>query len=119
MCARVAGLGFQGRLSGSAVVLGFGAAGVEAAAGGRIDGRGDVAGEDDALASRSCVRVGGGGGGEQGGRVGVAGVPVNLVAGSLFGDTAEVHDGDGVGDVPYDLQVVGDEEVGQAEVGLE
>ncbi len=44
---------------------------------------------------------------------------VDGVAGSGFGDPAEVHDGDGVADVADDFEVVGDEQVGQAEVGLE
>ena len=34
-------------------------------------------------------------------------------------DLAEVHDGDPVGDVPDDRQVVGDEEVREPEVSLE
>jgi hypothetical protein len=92
---------------------------VEAAAGGWVDGGGDVAGEDDALALGGGVGVGCGGGGEEGGGVGVAGVAVDLVAWALFGDAAEVHDGDVGGDVADDFEVVGDEEVGQAEVGLE
>ena len=92
---------------------------MEPAAGWRVDRGGDVAGEDDALAVGGGVGVGGGGGGQEGGGVGVAGVVVDVVAGSLFGDAAEVHDGDGVADVPDDFEVVGDEQVGQAEVGLE
>src|SRR5260221_2014574 len=63
---------------------------------------------------------GGGGGGERGGAgLGWGGVVVDGVAGSGFGDPAEVHDGDGVADVADDFEVVGDEQVGQAEVGLE
>ena len=82
-------------------------------------GRGHVPGEDDALAVGGGVGVGGGRGRQESGRVGVPGMPVNLFTGTGLGDPAQVHDGDGLADVPDDFEVVGDEQVGQAEVGLE
>jgi FtsZ-binding cell division protein ZapB len=100
-----------------AVGDGLGAAGVEAAAGGRVDGRGHVALEDDAVA---LVRgVGDGDGGEQGARVGVERVGVQLLGRGHLDDAAEVHDGHAVGDVLDDGEAVRDEEVGEVELALQ
>ena len=70
-------------------------------------------------AACAAVGVGDGDGGEQGEGVGVQGVEVEVVAGADFDDFAEVHDGDAVGDVPHDGQVVGDEQVGEVEFALQ
>ena len=51
--------------------------------------------------------------------VGVPGPRVDLVAGALLDDLAEVHHRDPVGDVAHDRQVVGDEDVGEAELVLQ
>ena len=89
---------------------GFGAARVEAAAGGRVNRRRHVAVEHDAVAL--ARRVGDGDGREQGARVGVERVGVKLGGRGDLDDAAEVHDGDAVRDVLDDGQPVRDEEVG-------
>ena len=92
---------------------------MEGAALGRIDGAGDVAGEDNALTGGLDYGVGDGDGGEKSSGVGVLGVSVELVPAGYLDDLAQVHDRDPVGDVPHDGQVVGDEEVGEVEALLE
>ena len=64
-------------------------------------------------------RVRDGDGGEQGRGVGVGRTLVDLVCVALFDDLTEVHDGDVVAEVTDDRQVVGDEEVGDAQLVLE
>lgn len=119
--AEAAGGGFGQRWAfGAAEVSGVGAAGVEGAAGGAVGGVGDVAGEDDAFAgSRVGAVVDLGDGGEQGLGVGVGGGCVQRFRVGELDDLAEVHDGDAVGDVPYDAEVVGDEDVREPELVLE
>ena len=51
--------------------------------------------------------------------VGVHRVLVESSSVADLDDLAEVHDGDAVGDVPDDRQVVGDEDVGEAELVLQ
>ena len=96
-----------------------GAAGVEGAALWRIDGAGDVSGEDDALAGGLDYGVGDGYGGEKGTGVWVLGVSVELVPAGYLDDLAQVHDRDSVRYMPDDGEVVGDEEVGEVEALLE
>src|ERR1044072_1143730 len=93
-----------------AVGDGVGAACVEAAAGGRVDGRGHVALEHDAVALARGVWDGDGG--EQRARVGVERVRVELFGGRDLDDAPQVHDGDAVGDVLDDGEAVRDEEIG-------
>jgi hypothetical protein len=38
----------------------------------------------------------------------------NLGRGALLDDAAQVHDEHAIGEVPHDLEVVGDEQVGEA-----
>ena len=52
-------------------------------------------------------------------RVGVAGRSEELIAAARLHDAPGIHDRDAVADVAHDGQVVGDEEVGDAEVALE
>ena len=92
---------------------------MEGAALGWVDGAGDVAGEDDALAGSLDYGVGDGDGGEKSSGVGVLGVLVEFVPAGYLDDLAQVHDRDPVRDVPHDGQVVGDEEVGEVEAFLE
>ena len=101
----------------AAAGLAVGATGVEVAAGGGIDGAGDVTGED--LSVESVSGVGGWNGAEQRFRVGVRGVLEDFFDGADFDDASEVHDGDLVGDVADDGEIVADEEVGEAEFFLE
>ncbi len=83
-------------------------------------GRGrQVADEDDPLAAVRDVGVGDGQRGEQGPGVGVARVREELAGGGHLDDLAEVHHRDPVAHVAHDRQVVGDEDVGEAELGLE
>ena len=64
-------------------------------------------------------RVGDGDRGQQGDRVRVQRVLVEVVGRCDLDDLAEVHHGDPVGDVPHDCQVVGDEEVREPELLLQ
>lgn len=63
--------------------------------------------------------VGFGDGAEQGLGVGVAGVAVNGVGVGKLDDAAGVHDGDAIGNIFDDGEIVGDENVGEAELLLE
>src|ERR1043165_5241112 len=88
---------------------GFGAARVEAAARGRVNGRRHVALQDDALSS--ARRVGDGDGRKERARVWVKRAGVKLLGGGDLDDAAQVHDGHAVGDVLNHSQPVRDEEV--------
>ena len=96
---------------GPAYLSGFPAARVEGAARGRIDGTGHIPGQDDPLFAVARDRVGGGR--EQCPAVRVLGVDVK----GLFirGLHQPVHDGHPVADVLHHRQVMGDEEIGEAE----
>ena len=114
----------QRRLLRAAHVLRLPAAGVEPAAGGRVDRRGDVADQADALhlplgLAALAVRVRDRDRGQQrrGVRVVRPGVDVGLV-GDLD-DLAQVHHRDAVGDVAHHRQVVGDEHVRQVQLVLQ
>src|SRR5215471_18714061 len=94
-----------------------GTARVEAAAGRRLDGAGDVALEEDALALHR--RVGDGHRGEKRLRVGMLRVVVELLARGDLHDLAQVHHGYARGDVLDHGEIVSDEEVRQVELLLE
>ena len=94
----------------------MGAAGGEGAAWGAVEHGGDFAGEGGFAGS---VGVGAGDGVEEGLGVGVLGVGVEGLAGGDFDDGAGVHDGDVVGHGADDGEVVGDEEVAEAEAVLQ
>ena len=98
--------------------LGEGAAGVEAAAGGRVDRVRRIAGERrhlgaavgiDARASRRAAPPYRGG----------AARSKTSSDGADLGDLAEIHHQHPVGDEAHDVEVVADEDVGQAELLLE
>src|SRR5215217_1141493 len=109
----------EDRVDPLADVHDVGAAGVEVAAGGRVDRARDVAAEDDPLAALLDHRVGNRHGGQESLGIGVERFLVEGDAVRHLDDLAEVHDGDAVGDVLDDGEVVGDEEVGQTELLLE
>ena len=71
------------------------------------------------MASGFDAGVGDGDAGNEGVCVGVLGVAVEVGAGCDFDDASEVHYCDAVADVSDDGEVVGDEEVGESEFGLE
>ena len=106
----------QGGHLGPAAGDGDGAAGVEGAALGPVHRVGGVALEDDAV---SAAVAGRGRGGDEGLGVGVEGVVEDLLGAPLLHDAAEIHDGDAVGDLADHLEVVGDEEGGEAGAGAQ
>ncbi len=70
-------------------------------------------------AARRSVHVGNGDGRQQRLGVRMARPEIDLLGVALLDDPAQVHHGDPVADVAHDRQVVGDEEEGQPEPGLE
>lgn len=90
---------------------------MEPAAGGGTVGSGDVAGKNDALFSG--LGIGFGDGGEERLGVGVEGVVEKFGGGGFFDEVPQVHDADAVGEVSYDGEIVGDEEIGEPELFLE
>ena len=99
-----------------AAVAGQRTTGLEAAAAGHGVERGDAAGdglEGLVVAVHARDR------GEEGSCVGVGGGGEDAVHVALFDDLAGVHDGDAVGDLGDDAEVVGDEEHGHAVAGFE
>ena len=96
---------------------GVAAAGMESAAGRRINGRRHVAGKAEPHHSGFGIRHGHGG--KKRLSVGVQRVFVKLVAGGDFHEAAEVHDADAVADMPDDAEIVGNEEIGKSELFLE
>jgi hypothetical protein len=92
----------------------IGTARVEAARGRRVDGAGDVALQKTGFVAAG--RVGPRDRLEQGLRIGMEGILVQVVRLGEFDDLAEVHDGHPVADVADDGEVMGDKEVGQAEL---
>ena len=103
----------------TADIDGDGTAIVEAAGGRGVERGGDVAAKNDPVAPAFNGRVWDGDGGEEGLGVGVKRLAVEGVAWGEFDDLTEVHDGDAVAHGANDGEVVGDEEVGEAEAILE
>src|SRR5690606_39081492 len=84
---------------------------------GRVEGARHVAlkhGEGTAF-----VGIVDGVGAEESPRIGMPSPLVQVEAGELFDDVAEVHNDDAVAEVLDDLEVMGDEDKGQAELVLE
>jgi len=108
---------FEGGDIGFAFFDGHMTARVEGAAGGGMDGAGYFAPEFDAPAGAAWF--GSGDGGKQGHGVRMFGVAVDFIGPGVFDDAAEVHDGDIVANVFDDGEIMGDEEIGQAELSLE
>ena len=89
---------------------------MEAATRGWINGRRRVAGEDDALAGAFDVGVGRRDRADEGAGVRVTRAFDHVGGAAEFDDFSEIHDGDAVGNMFYDREVVGDEH--EAEVHL-
>src|SRR6266511_3994156 len=87
---------------------------VKAAAGGRIQGAGDLAGDDDFLPLFVWMR--GQGGGEEGLAIRMQWFVSQLVARAHLDDLAKVHDGDVGAEMQHRGEVVGDEQVAQAKL---
>lgn len=100
-----------------AVWAGDGAARMENAARGRIQRRWKIPSEEDPVLAR--VRVRHWNGGKKGPRVRVLRIRVEPVTRGELRDFAQIHHGDAVRDVLDDLQIVGDEEIGQLEFFLQ
>ena len=113
---QVAGAHQSGLLFSTAVQH-EGAAGMEAAAPGRVDGTGDVSAEDQA--GGFVCRVRGGDARQQGVSVGVAGVIEELRCWGQFHNLAQIHDGGAMADVLDHQEVVGHEDIGEIELGLQ
>ena len=119
MSGEVAGLDRErGRLD-RADRLRLGAAGVEEAARRRVDRRRDVAGEDDAVRRAGAIRVGDHRRREQRHGVGMARRAEEIPNRGHLDDLPQVHDRHPVAHVLDDGEVVGDEEVGEAELALQ
>src|SRR5689334_7330129 len=95
------------------------AARVEAAGVRRVERRGHVALEHDPLAVPADVGIGNRDRGEERARVGVLRLQVEIGPVGGLDDLAEVHDHHAVRDVADDVEVVGDEDVREAEVALQ
>ena len=109
----VSGGSIAGRLGGPR------AAGVEAAARRRVDRVGRLAADQRAGPRAVLLGVGDRDRRQQGAGVGMDRLGVELLGGRELDQLAQVHDCDPVGDVADDAEVVGDEDVRQAEVVLE
>ena len=90
---------------------------MEVTAGRRIRRAGDFAFEDEALFAD--LGIGDGHGLEEGRGVWVLGIAEQLLSIGQLDHLADVHDGDAVGDVPDDAEVVCDEEVCEVKLLLE
>ena len=97
----------------------YGTAGREDAALGRIQWARDIAAQDDSLSLSLDCRVRNRHGGKKRLGVGVLRVGVYLLSGGDLHDLAQVHDGDALADVPDDREIVGDEQVRHAHLGLQ
>ena len=95
------------------------AAGAEGAAARRVQRARDIAGEHDALVGAGDLRIRDRDGGQKRLGIRVQGMVIDLVGVGQLDHLAEVHDGDAVGDMAHDQQIVGDEQIGQAEFFLQ
>ena len=84
----------------------------------RIDRTGHVTSEDDALAFSCDHRIRNGNRGEQCFGIRMEGIFVERIPVSQLDDLAQVHHGDAVGNVTYNREIVGNEEIGQTEFVL-
>ena len=107
------------RLARRAVVLRARTARMEAAALGRVDRVRDVSCEDERLAAPAAARVRDRDGREQRAGVRMPRGCIEVVGRRELDELPQVHHGDAVGDVPDDAQVVGDEDVREAELALQ
>ena len=88
---------------------------MEAAPAGRVGRAGQITGEQDPLTTVLDDRVGDRDGRHQRPRVGVQRGGIEVVGSGLLYEGAEIHHADPVADVLDDGEVVGDDEIGQAE----
>src|SRR6202051_2306498 len=84
-----------------------------------VRGTGQVATEDDALAGALEIGVGNRYGGEQRAAVRMGCRVKNALPARRLDDAAKIHDGDLIADMTDDRQIVGDEDVGEAELPLQ
>lgn len=84
-----------------------------------IGGTCQITGEHDAFAGALDVRIRDGNRREQRLRIGMLWILEYFVDAAMLNESAQIHDGYSIGDVPNDGEVVRDEEVGQAQLGLE
>lgn len=110
---------FEGGRGCVAMGCGFGAAGGEGAAFGGIEGGGGLAGEGDVGALLFCDGVNQRRRSQEVLGVGVERGVKDELCGAGFDKMAQIHDGDLGGDVSDHFEVVGDKEVGEAELFLE
>ena len=90
-----------------------GAAGTEGAAGGSIQGRRNVAGENDTLVLSCLDGIGQGNCGHQAFGVRMQGMVIDLSSVSHFHHLAQVHNGNTVGNMTDNQKIMGDEQIGQ------
>src|SRR5215470_4213486 len=109
----------QRRLLLGAAWHAMGAAGVEAAARGRIGRAGQVALEQRVVADALQPRIGQRDRLQQAARIGMARLGMQAGALGNLHDAAEIHDGDAVAHPLHHAEVVGDEDVGEAEALLQ
>src|SRR4029077_13912536 len=107
------------RVNPGADVLRPGASRVESARARRVDRARHVALEHNGPARSRELRLRDGDGGQKRGGVRMARVPEEVRTAGLLDDLSQIHDEHAIGNVPDDVEVVRDEEVGEAEVLLE
>ena len=110
---------FKRRLFGPANVLSHWAAGVEPAPRRRRQRTRDLPGHDGTVVRSTKPRVRDRDSREEGLRVRVVRASVKRISVGQLHDLAQVHDGHAVAHLADDGEVVGDEQVGQAEPSLE
>src|SRR5262249_13264359 len=114
-CDTVYTVEFERGFLAHAAALREGAAGMEAAPARRIDRTRHIALQHDAFALAGHVRHGG----QQGARIGMAALGIELRGRRNLRNLAEIHHGDTIADVLDHAQVVRDEQEGQREFTLQ
>ena len=99
--------------------LGIYASGMEGAAGWRVERGGRIAREEDAGAGGFTLGIGDGDGADQGAGVGMERMFEDARSGPDFDDPAEIHDGDALGNMFDNREVVGNEDERQAHLARE
>ena len=107
------GIGADGRCFGSAALLHEGAAAVEFAAQRAVEEARHLAFERDAIGPG--IGIGLGIGGKQRQPIGMAGAGEDGLGRSYLHEAAEIHDRHAVGDMAHHVQIMGDDEHGEAE----
>ena len=107
----------QGGLLFRATAHDLGTTGMEPATGRRIEGAGDLSGQD--VVRHGDVRVRAGNGGHQGPGIGMKRVFGQFAAWGHLYNLAQIHDRDDIAEVLHHGQVVRHEQVGETESPLE